>query len=55
MIPMADLKAQHRAIRGELDEAIGRVLDNAGFILGPEVAAFEAESHATSKPNMQSG
>ena len=43
MIPMADLKAQYRAIRGELDEAVARVLENASFILGPEVAAFEQE------------
>lgn len=43
MIPMADLKAQYRAIRGEIDEAVARVLENAHYILGPEVAAFEAE------------
>jgi dTDP-4-amino-4,6-dideoxygalactose transaminase len=43
MIPMADLKAQYRAIRGEIDEAVGRVLENAHYILGPEVAAFETE------------
>ena len=40
---MADLKAQYRAIRGELDEAVARVLENAHYILGPEVAAFEEE------------
>src|SRR5436305_393635 len=43
MIPMADLKAQYRAIRGEIDEAVARVLENAHYILGPEVTAFEAE------------
>lgn len=43
MIPMADLQAQYRAIRDELDEAVGRVLANAQYILGPEVAAFEDE------------
>lgn len=43
MIPMADLQAQYRAIRGELDEAVARVLENAQYILGPEVAGFEAE------------
>src|SRR4030081_2006951 len=43
MIPMVDLKAQYRAIKSEIDEAVGRVLENAYFILGPEVAAFEEE------------
>src|SRR4030088_1515637 len=43
MIPMVDLKAQYRAIKSEIDEAVGRVLENAHFILGPEVAAFEEE------------
>jgi len=40
---MADLQSQHRAIRPELDAAIGRALDNSHFILGPEVQAFEEE------------
>src|SRR5258708_15136422 len=43
MIAMADLKAQYRAIKSEIDEAVGRVLENGSFILGPEVAAFEEE------------
>jgi dTDP-4-amino-4,6-dideoxygalactose transaminase len=43
MIPMADLKAQYRAIRGEIDEAVARTLENASYILGPEVAGFEEE------------
>src|SRR5215831_19297059 len=43
MIPMADLKAQYFALKGEIDEAVGRVLTNAHFILGPEVSAFEQE------------
>jgi dTDP-4-amino-4,6-dideoxygalactose transaminase len=43
MIPMADLRAQYRSIKSEIDEAVGRVLENAHFILGPEVAAFEEE------------
>jgi dTDP-4-amino-4,6-dideoxygalactose transaminase len=41
MIPFVDLQAQYRAIKDEIDEAIGRVLSNASFILGREVAAFE--------------
>jgi len=42
-IPAADLRAQHDALRAELMEAIGRVLDASAFIHGPEVAAFEHE------------
>jgi dTDP-4-amino-4,6-dideoxygalactose transaminase len=43
MIPLLDLKAQYQTIKGELDAAVLRVLENAQFILGPEVAAFEKE------------
>src|ERR1035441_7152491 len=43
MIPVLDLKAQYRTIKSELDAAVIRVLENAQFILGPEVAAFENE------------
>ena len=42
-IPMADLKAQYLAIRGEIDAAVQRVIENSQFILGPEVEAFEKE------------
>jgi dTDP-4-amino-4,6-dideoxygalactose transaminase len=42
-IRMVDLVSQHAAIRGEIEEAIGRVMDAAQFINGPEVRAFEAE------------
>jgi dTDP-4-amino-4,6-dideoxygalactose transaminase len=41
-IPLVDLKAQYARIKPELDGAIQRVLDNASFILGAEVAQFEA-------------
>ncbi len=41
MIPFVDLKAQYRSIKTEIDTAIGQVLDNAAFVLGPAVADFE--------------
>jgi dTDP-4-amino-4,6-dideoxygalactose transaminase len=43
VVPYIDLKAQYRALRPEIDAAIGRVLESAEFILGSEVAAFEEE------------
>ena len=43
MIPQADPGAFVRAHRADIDEAIARVLDSGWYILGPEVAAFEAE------------
>ena len=43
MIPSADLQSQYRSIKGEIDAAIGRVLDSAQFILGDEVAGFERD------------
>ena len=42
-VPAIDLKAQYHTIRGEIDDAIRRVVENQAFILGPEVTSFEAE------------
>jgi dTDP-4-amino-4,6-dideoxygalactose transaminase len=42
-VPLLDLRAQHAAIRGELDAAIARVLEHGRFVLGPEVTEFEHE------------
>jgi dTDP-4-amino-4,6-dideoxygalactose transaminase len=39
---MVDLQAQLRVIRPEIDQALGRVLDHAGFIGGREVRDFES-------------
>lgn len=41
MLPLFDLTAQYRSIREEVRQAVDQVLDNAHYILGPEVAAFE--------------
>ncbi len=43
MIPFADLKAQYRSIKAEIDAAVMETLESSQFILGKEVAAFEAE------------
>jgi dTDP-4-amino-4,6-dideoxygalactose transaminase len=43
MIPFVDLQAQYRALKPEIDAAVLRVLENAQFILGPAVAAFESD------------
>jgi dTDP-4-amino-4,6-dideoxygalactose transaminase len=42
MIPFLDLKAQHDALRGELDATVLRVLHSSQFVLGSEVESFEA-------------
>lgn len=42
-IPMLDLDAQHRPIRAELRAAMDDVIDKQAFILGPQVAEFEAD------------
>jgi UDP-2-acetamido-2-deoxy-ribo-hexuluronate aminotransferase len=42
MLPFIDLGAQYRALKGELDTSIQRVLDHGRFIMGPEVAEMEA-------------
>src|SRR5919109_397265 len=43
LVPMADLGAQYRSVRGEIDEAVARVIQSTRFIGGEECAAFEAE------------
>jgi len=42
-IPLVDLRAAHARLRTELDAAVARVVEQGRFIMGPEVAAFEAE------------
>jgi dTDP-4-amino-4,6-dideoxygalactose transaminase len=49
MISFMDLKAQHRPLEEELIEAVSKVIKSCGFVLGPEVAAFESEFAAFSK------
>lgn len=41
-IPFVDLKAEYEANREEIDTAVTRALSSGWYILGPEVAAFEA-------------
>ena len=40
-IPFVDLKRQTASLRPEIDRAIAAVVEDARFILGPEVSAFE--------------
>lgn len=42
-MPFIDLGAQRARIADRIDAAIARVLDSGRFVLGEEVAAFEAE------------
>ena len=42
-LPLVDLKAQHAAIAAEVQAAIDKVMSNADFILGADVAEFESE------------
>lgn len=43
VVPLVDLKAEYRAIKTDIDEAIARVLESSQFVLGDEVEAFERE------------
>jgi dTDP-4-amino-4,6-dideoxygalactose transaminase len=40
-IPFVDLQAQYRTIRDEVQQAMADVLEQACFVLGPPLAAFE--------------
>ena len=42
-VPLCDLKAQYRQLQPQMAQAVARVLDSGQVILGPEVAALEAE------------
>jgi dTDP-4-amino-4,6-dideoxygalactose transaminase len=43
IVPFVDLAAHHAPIRAEIQAALDRVVTHGGFILGPEVKAFEEE------------
>ncbi len=43
VIPFVDLKAQYRAIRGEVGEAFAEVFEEAAFVASPFVARFEED------------
>ena len=43
MLPFIDLAAQQARIKPALDAAIARVLAHGGYVMGPEVRAFETE------------
>jgi dTDP-4-amino-4,6-dideoxygalactose transaminase len=42
-VPFVDLKAQYRSIKDEIHAAIGEVLENTAFVLGPAVEKFERD------------
>jgi len=42
-IPFLDLKQQHESLKGEIEDAMSRVIKNSNFILGNEVREFEKE------------
>ena len=43
LIPLVDLKAQHRRIAAELQQRFARLFENTQFVLGEEVSSFEHE------------
>ena len=45
-VPFLDLHPQYQPLRDDLFAAMARVCDSQRFIMGPEVAAFEAEMSA---------
>lgn len=42
-IPLLDLQAQYRSIKGEIDDVLSKVVESQYFILSPEVGALEKE------------
>ncbi len=43
MVPLIDLKIQHKSIAAEVEEAIRNVCNNTAFILSDEMRMFEDE------------
>ncbi|NNC99276.1 MAG: aminotransferase DegT, partial [Gammaproteobacteria bacterium] len=41
-IPFIDLKTQYQRLKVDIDAGIQRVLDHGSYIMGPEIADFEA-------------
>src|SRR3989338_5534370 len=44
LIPLFDLKAQHRPIQSKLNRAVAEVFESNQFILGESVSIFESEA-----------
>src|SRR6187401_52407 len=42
-VPVLDLAAEYRSLRGEIDAAIARMIDRTAFVGGAEIAGFESE------------
>ena len=42
-VPLLDLRAQYLSIKGEVDEAIARVIERGNFVMGQEVEQWESE------------
>jgi dTDP-4-amino-4,6-dideoxygalactose transaminase len=42
-VPLCDLQGQYRALQGQIEDALSRVLASGQVILGPEVQALERE------------
>ena len=42
-IPLVDLSIQHQAVEAEVRDGIAGVIAEGAFVLGPQVAEFEAE------------
>src|SRR4051812_10395124 len=40
-LPFIDLAAQQKRLRAGIDAAIAKVLEHGGYVMGPEVRAFE--------------
>ncbi len=50
-VPLLDLATPHAALREELVNALGRVIDDGRFLFGPDVAALEQEVADLSQAN----
>ena len=42
-VPLLDLSAEYRALRGEIDAALHRIIERTAFVGGEDVRGFEAE------------
>lgn len=42
-IPLRDLKAEYQTVKGEVQEAVGKVLEGMTLYMGPNIRALEAE------------
>ena len=55
MIPLIDIRRQHQSLKGEMERAIGEVMDQGRFVLGKTVKPLKRRWPPFAEPDTESG